>query len=410
MAALGAVDAGILPSQIVIFERNDRLGKKLMLTGNGRCNLTNLADDLSHFHGEESTFAQGALLRFTVDQTITYFEQLGLLTTEEAGKVYPLSLHASSVLDCLRMALNSRGIQVVTAAKVINCQAKNNSFSLTLEDQSKYSCAALIITTGGMCAPNTGSDGNGYKLLQNFGHTLVTPLPAIVQLKTSDKFCKPLSGNKIRGAAQFLLNGRLIRREEGEILFTDYGLSGPPILQLSGFVSRALAQKHTHLVIELDFLPGWSRDEVLTMLYLRQQIFQKNSLEEFLIGIFQRRLAYSLLRQATTKALSAEVSLLTAEELEELAKAIKGLPITISGTMGFPQAQTTAGGIRTRDFDPVTLESKFKTGLFAAGEVLDIDGDCGGYNLQWAWSSGQSAGKGAANYLRKQGRDHKNGY
>jgi len=396
------------PCRVVIIERNDRVGKKLLMTGNGRCNLTNLDDDLYHYHGTDTLFAKGALLRYPPPYVISFFDEIGVVcTVDESQKVYPLSLHAASVLDSLRLCLSELGVEVRTGAQVVGLSRDIHGFKLGLADNTVIRAAAVIAAPGGMCAPSTGSDGNGYKLLSRFSHEILAPVPSIVQLRTDTKFCKPLSGNKIQGSAALYINGKKIREEQGEILFTDYGLSGPPILQLSGYVSRTLSDKSSQgknasIQIFLDFLIDRTLDEVLAMLYMRRESFSERKLEEFLTGLFHRRLAFGLLREATDKPMSALVSSLTDIEINRLSSVCKALPVRVTGTMPFANAQTTAGGISTKDFDPSTLSSAKCPGLFAAGEILDIDGDCGGYNLQWAWSSGFLAGSSAAQYVIKE--------
>jgi len=393
--------------RVTVFERNDRVGKKLLMTGNGRCNLTNLDSDLIHYHGKDVLFAKGALLRFPPSAVISFFEESGVIcTVEDNQKVYPLSLHAASVLDSLRLLMDELGIQVRTGTQVADISRDQNEFILSSADKKIFRAACVIVAAGGMCAPSTGSDGNGYNLLSMFSHRLFAPVPSIVQLRTDTKFCKPLSGNKIQGCASLYIGTKKIREEPGEILFTDYGLSGPPILQLSGYVSRALADRSQSgagmIYVSLDFLTGYTPDEVRSMMYMRKASFPDRKLEEFLTGLFHKRLALGLLREATDKPMSVSVSSLSDKEIERLSSACKFLKIQVNGTMPFANAQTTAGGIDTNDFDPSTLASVKCPGLFACGEILDIDGDCGGFNLQWAWSSGFLAGSSAAQYLIKE--------
>ena len=393
--------------RVTVFERNDRVGKKLLMTGNGRCNLTNLDSDMMHYHGSDAVFAKGALLRFPPSSVISFFEEAGVIcTVEDNQKVYPMSLHAASVLDSLRLLMDDLGIQIITGTQVTDIARDHNGFLLTSADRKVFRAVSVIVAAGGMCAPATGSDGSGYNLLSGFSHRLLAPVPSIVQLKTDTAFCKPLSGNKIQGSAALYIGTKKVREEPGEILFTDYGLSGPPILQLSGFVSRALADKSQsaagRIYVSLDFLPGYSLDEVRSMMYMRKASFPGRKLDEFLTGLFHKRLALGLLREATDKPMSALVSTLCDKEIERLSSACKALKIKVNGTMPFANAQTTAGGIDTNDFDPSTLASNKCTGIFACGEILDIDGDCGGFNLQWAWSSGFLAGSSAAQYVIKE--------
>jgi predicted Rossmann fold flavoprotein len=279
-----------------------------------------------------------------------------------------------------------------------------NRFILHSSDGKSHTASSVIIATGGMCAPATGSDGNGYKLLAAFAHELAEPLPSIVQLATDTRFVKPLSGNKIRGKASLYINGALVRTENGEILFTDYGLSGPPVLQLSGYVSRALLDGKKRgeipdISMTLDFLPSHSLDEATAILRNRRNAFPGRKLEEYLTGLFQRRLAHGLMKSCIKKPLSAIVAELTDDELSALAQSCKGLGIAVTGTKSFAQAQATAGGVKTSGFDATTMGSRHCPGLFACGEILDIDGDCGGFNLHWAWASGFLAGSSAAKYV-----------
>lgn len=402
MAALSARFEGAgRELSITVFERNERVGKKLLMTGNGRCNLTNTDCGEEHFHGKNPRFSDEAIGLFGPSDVMHFFEKLGVLVkTEEDNKVYPESLHAASVLDALRLALAEHDIDVIPNAFVSSISKSGDLFSLALSDGRSYTASAVITATGGMCAPATGSDGSGYGLLKSFSHAMVTPLPSIVQIKTDTAFCKPLQGNKVFGKARLMMDDRKIREEYGEILFTDYGLSGPPILQLSGYVSRAFASgPKCRIYVLLDFLPRIPYEETLEILKTRAASFPGRTLEDYLSGMFHKRLALGLMKKATDKPMSCKVSELTDREIKALADACKSLKIPVTGTMPFANAQTTAGGILTSDFNPSTMESNKCGGLYACGEVLDIDGDCGGYNLQWAWSSGHLAGLSAARYI-----------
>jgi len=390
-------------ASVVIFERNDRMGKKLLTTGNGRCNLSNLDCSIDHFHGNDAQSIAPVLAIFTPHKVRALFEEIGLVcTVDEENRIYPASLHASSVLDTLRLALDEAAVTVNTGTKVSSVTHSGNVFELRTSDGALFTARTVIVATGGACAPGTGSDGNGYALLRSFSHTLIPPIPSIVQLTTDISFVKPLSGNKIRGTATLRSGGQPVRTESGEILFTDYGLSGPPILQLSGYVSRALhsAKGSTPpaLQVEIDFLPNYTYDSLLQLFEHRRNAYAARCLEEFLTGIFHRRLAYGILKVAIGMSLSLSVSELTFDNCAAIARTCKECRINVTGTQSFAHAQTTAGGIPVSEFDLATMQSRLCKGLFASGEVLDIDGDCGGYNLHWAWASGCIAGAAAANF------------
>lgn len=392
---------------VALFERNQRLGKKLLMTGNGRCNLTNIECSIERFHGNDVPFAQKALSLFSPERIIAIMGELGVeCTIEKDGKVFPATLHSASMLDALRLALDENNVMQYSETMIKSIVKTNGRFVLHSSDGKRFTASTVVIATGGACAPATGSDGNGYRLLSDFSHELTPPLPSIVQVRTETGFVKPLAGNKIHGTASLLINGVRIRSESGEILFTDYGLSGPPVLQLSGEISRTLYNatvqgESPSISIELDFLPEATPEEVTEMLRKRRAAFASRRLEEYLTGFFHRRLAYGLLKVAVKKPLSAITGDLTDEEICTLGDACKRLPVVVKGTMSLAHAQTTAGGILTCDFDPCTMQSKLCAGIFACGEILDIDGDCGGFNLHWAWASGFLAGESAAKTAMK---------
>ena len=243
MAALSASVAAESENRslcITVFERNDRIGKKLLMTGNGRCNMTNLDQAESHYHGSQVNFCRGPFKRFNLDRTLSFFGDLGVATTSEDGKIYPASLHASSVLDALRLALEEKGIYIHSNTFITAVSYENGQYIIRTKEGQTFRSGTLIVACGGTAAPATGSDGCSYSLLTQFQHSLIDPMPAIVQLRSSSIICKPLSGNKVLAKADLFIDDVMIRSEYGEVLFTDYGLSGPPILQLSGCFSRTL--------------------------------------------------------------------------------------------------------------------------------------------------------------------------
>lgn len=390
---------------IGIFERNAKFGKKLLLTGNGRCNLTNRNIELSNFHGNNVQFAIDALEKMPNEAVRDFFLEIGLHTFyDNDGKTYPLSLSSSSVLDCLRFSIQDLGIDQHISTFITGIQKTEDYFTINTSDDRKFIARAVIIACGGSCSPFTGSDGNGYDLLKTFGHSIVYPIPGIVQLKTDSGIVKPLSGLKIIARASLLVDGIDVRSEYGEVLFTDYGLSGPPILQISGLVSRALYQgiadrRKKNVVVSIDLMPQIDEQDVLNNLRNRCIKFANRRLDQLLVGWFHNRIATAVIREATLKLMSSPISELSDAEVVRLAILIKRMQIKITGTMTLQNAQITLGGVTTSELNPVTMESKLCKGLFVCGEIMDIDGDCGGYNLQWAWSSGFAAAEGALKYL-----------
>lgn len=380
---------------IAVLERGERVGRKIATTGNGRCNITNRDLSLDRFHGEDVGFAQYALSRYGLSYTTDFFARMGvLLKFEASGKAYPYSLQAASVTDALRFRAAALGVELLTGVTVTGIQ-KNLT---VVTDQGNFAAKRVIVAAGGYAAPKTGSDGAGCKLLKSLGHTATRILPAIVQLKTDNSITRALKGIKTDGVATVLVNGKSLRREEGEILFTEYGLSGPPILQLSRTAAAHLGRGKVE--ISLDIFPEYTRAQTEALLTARAVQLRDRTLEEFFTAMLNKRLGQTVLKTYGCK-LSTLAGDLTAQDIAAIARKLHDLRFEVTDTTGFANAQTTAGGIKTREFHAKTMESRLVRGLYAAGEVLDIDGDCGGYNLQWAWSSGILAGVSAAESIAK---------
>lgn len=381
--------------RIVVLERGERVGRKIATTGNGRCNITNRDLSLAHFHGESVDFARHALSCYDLSRTTDFFARMGVLIKyEDSGKAYPYSLQAASVTDALRFRAAQLGVELMTGVTVT--QIRRNLTVVT--DQGNFAAKRVIVAAGGYAAPKTGSDGAGVKLLGALGHTPTRILPAIVQLKTDNSITRTLKGIKTDGVATVLADEKPLRREAGEILFTEYGLSGPPILQLS---RTAVAQLGRACVeISLDIFPDYTLKQTEILLTARVKQLCDRTLEEFFTAMLNKRLGQAVLKACGFK-LSMSVSELGAREIRLICAKLHDFRFKVTDTTGFSNAQTTAGGIKTRAFCAKTMESKLVPGLYAAGEVLDIDGDCGGYNLQWAWSSGLLAGTCAADSIAK---------
>ena len=396
MAAIVAKDFGI---DVAIVEGNDRIGKKILATGNGRCNITNnnINFPYNNFHSENNNFFQEALNKFTIEDTKSMFLSLGLPLTElENGKLYPKSLQASSVIDIFRMALDDREIPLYTNCK-INSINKNKTFTLYTnnEEYENFSCNKLILSCGGKSATKTGSDGSGYKLGKSLGHSIIETLPGIVQLKLDYPYLKALSGIKFDGSVSVLVNDEVIRTDTGEVLFTDYGISGPPIMQLSSCASKALS-KGSKVTIRLDMFPYESKEDVENFFATHFSIFNYREISSALIGVINKKLISTILKDVGIKDIHLPCSNIDWKYINNLIDKFKKWDFNCIGTNGFSNAQVTVGGINTCEVDNLTLESKLVKNLYFCGEILDVHGDCGGFNLQWAWSSGYLAAKSAA--------------
>jgi len=375
-------------AQVLLFERQARLGRKLQATGNGRCNLTNLHAAEGGFHGEEENFSAFALREFGPEAVLRWFRGMGLFTVAEAsGRVYPYSDQANSVLDVLRFALEKPNIQVLTGFEVGKVRREMGRFRVENGEESQL-CDKLIIACGGLAGTKLGGSMSGYKLLMKFGHRCSKLRPALVQLKCGWGGVAGLKGVRANCRAQILRDGSLFAQSVGEIQFTEYGLSGPVIFEISRDVCYGPGQ----WTCRLDLLPEILWEELLRELRRRQAT--NLPVEELLTGILHNRLGRVLAKAVGIHG-SGAIKDLQLQELEAVCAAVKAFDIPLTEPMGMDSAQVTAGGILTKDFDPATMESKLVPGLYACGEVLDIDGDCGGYNLQWAWSSGRLAGLSA---------------
>ncbi len=370
-------------AQVLLFERQARLGKKLLATGNGRCNLTNLVT--RSYHGSQPEFAEGALEKFSVEETLAWFEALGLMTVaEDNGRVYPYSDQANSVVDVLRFALEKPNIRLLLGCEVGKIKKTKDSFLVDTGEES-YACDKLIIACGGLAGTKLGGSMAGYKLLGKLGHSCTKLRPALVQIKTGWNGIAALKGVRANCHVQIRKDGIPFAESTGELQCTEMGLSGPVIFE----ISRDVCQEKGEWTARLDFLPHVSIDSLFAALSRRRRTHL--TAEELLTGILHNRLGRMLTKMADISA-SCPIRELTDGDLQAVCATAKGFTVSLTEPLGMDSAQVTAGGVRTAEFDPATLESKLVPGLYACGEVLDIDGDCGGYNLQWAWSSGRCAG------------------
>lgn len=385
-AALAAAENDAV--QVVLMERQARVGRKLQATGNGRCNLTNLHALEGGYHGEDPGFSEFALSDFGPEDTLAWFSRLGLFTVaEDSGRVYPYSDQANSVVDVLRFALEKPNITVKLGFEAEKVKKTPEGFLVQSREETVF-CDALIIACGGLAGTKLGGSMSGYKLLRSLGHRCTRLRPALVQLKTSWSGTAGLKGVRANCRAAICHNGEKLAESTGELQFTEYGLSGPVIFE----ISRDACQGGGDWVCRLDFLPQIDEETLKRELLGRKRTSLPAS--ELLTGILHNRLGRVLTQAASIRAAQA-ISELSEYEIGQAARAVKDFEIPLTEPMGMDCAQVTAGGIVTEEFDRQTLESRLVPGLYACGEVLDVDGDCGGYNLQWAWSSGRLAGANA---------------
>lgn len=370
--------------EVLVLERQSRVGRKLLATGNGRCNLTNLHALEGGYHGESPDFSKEALTRFSPEETLAWFRSLGLYTVAEpSGRVYPYSDQANSVVDVLRLAMDKPNITLVTGFTVEKIRREPEGFTLGSREDS-YFCDKVIVACGGLAGSKLGGTMSGYQLLGKLGHRSTRLRPALVQIKCGWGGVVGLKGVRANCHVKIFRDEALFAQSTGELQFTEMGLSGPVIFE----ISRDVCFGKGDWEARLDFLPEMSPAELEAMLLERQR--RNFPMEELLTGVLHNRLGRVLTKAAGIGGRQAGE--LTREEIAQVCRTVKAFAIPLTEPLGMDSAQVTAGGVLTENFDPQTMESRLVPGLYACGEVLDVDGDCGGYNLQWAWSSGRCAG------------------
>ncbi len=382
-----AVCAARQGARVTLLEKMDRVGKKILATGNGRCNLWNTGP-LCYPGGE--AFAKAVLSHADINRVAGFFDSLGLsLREEEEHRVYPASGLASSVLDVLRLGCDRHNVQTVCGAAVTRLEKCSGGWAAFAGDV-RYEADAVIVAGGGKASPKLGSDGSTYALLTAQGHRLVKPRPALTQLRTETEPIRGLNGIRAAAEVSLIRDGRMLAKEQGEILFTEYGISGVAAMQLARDAEKS--------VLHINLLPAIhiGREELADRLQSRAMLFESAPLEQFFLGWLHARLGMALFKRAGIGPLSRLCGSLAGAELSVLAGLIADFPLAVTGINGFENAQVTAGGIDTKEFDPATMASRLAPGLYAAGEVLDVDGGCGGFNLLFAWASGILAGTNAA--------------
>lgn len=367
---------------VLVVERLSRVGKKILVTGNGRCNLTNLNASKNDYNDPE--FVSFALSKYPPKKNIEFFEKIGVLTTaDEQGRVYPYSFASSSILNALRNECERLRIEFLLDTKIEKAEKKDG---FVLNDTLR--CDRLLIASGGRSSSVHGSDGSGYGLLESLGHTIVTPEPSLVQICTEAKTVKQLKGIRVRGRLTLESNGAVLGQSEGEILFTDYGISGIASLDLSSFIAK---KKNKNLSVIIDMAKEFSEKDLF--FFISQMIKNSPHRKCFdALSFILPQKASEVLVKITGIEQTREFCTLKESEIKALVKILKSFSLKVTGIKGFDMSQVTSGGVLTKEFDNKTMESKIVKGLYASGEIFDVDSRCGGFNLQWAWSSGRLAG------------------
>lgn len=395
MAAITAARQG---SAVTIYERNDRVGKKILATGNGKCNFSNRVMEESFFYAEDKTKLSGVLQAFSSSDTEKFFSELGMMIREKDGYLYPASEQASTVLDILRMEINRLGIRVLTEAKVKKIGVINKNCFLVISEKQEEIYDVVILTCGSKASPKTGSDGSGYLLAKGLGHQVSEVVPALVQLKTRENL-KAVSGVRAKARVKLFIDGKEKAAESGEVQFTDTGISGIVVFQFSRLAAYALKNGQRGEVT-MDFLPDFGETEYRKFTRERIEALQDKTVEQFFTGMLNKKLMLYFIKEASLNP-DMPVSGADPEKLYRVFSLCRRFSLTVTGTNSFDNAQVCAGGVPLEEVTE-KMESRIHPGLFFAGELLDVDGKCGGYNLQWAWSSGYVAGKHAAETSDRQ--------
>ena len=373
---MAAIKAAAIGAAVTVLEQNDRPGRKICATGNGRCNMTNLNNIENAYRGSHPEFVKDALKQFSVKDTLSFFQKLGICTTDRSGWIYPRSNQAQSIVDVLTMKARSLKVKLKTNQYVTGVSFTDGHWNVHTNGWT-YTCDAVILANGSKASSVAGSSESGYEISRSLGHHLIEPLPALTALKCRGDFFSGWSGVRTEGKVTLYINGTPETSQQGELQLTDYGVSGIPVFQISRYAIRAIYEKKK-VDLSINFFPELTKQELQEYLGRRKNDCPYKNEKELLTGLFPEKLI---------RVLSAQ---------KDLISAITDFRLSVKSGLSFEQAQICSGGVDTSEVDSHTMESRLHKGLYFAGELLDIDGTCGGYNLQWAWSSGATAGIHAA--------------
>ena len=397
MIIIGAGAAGLCAAivlaragqKVTLLEQNSKVGKKILVSGNGKCNIDNRYIDNRRFHSQNPSFIEDVLQGYDFSVVEKFFTSLGLELVEyKDGKMFPLSLQSSSVVELLEYEAKKAGVEIVCNCTVNSIDKKGNLFTV-LTTQGSKTCEQLLLANGSPASPQLGGSDSGYAFATKLGHTLIPRHPSLVQLCSDETWVKGCAGVKVASIAKLYANGEYITEKEGDLLFTNYGISGLAILDLSREVSTRLAS-FDYCELSLDLMPEYSKEKLTNLLLGRIQSDSEKPIGLWLQGIINKKLIHIILEQSKCKAKLENT--LNRKEINKIVHSIKNLKLSISDTKGFKGAEVSTGGIDTKEVNPQNMESKIVPNLFFAGEILDVDGDRGGFNFHFAWVCGLRVG------------------
>lgn len=388
--------------KIVLLENKERVGKKILATGNGKCNLSNTDTSIEkNYYSDDISLVKKVFDIHNSEDNVNFFNELGLMCrVDNEGRIYPYSQHSSSVLDTLRNECDRLKIDTKCSVNITAIKKEKGKFKIST-DESVITSESLVVASGGMSYVNK-QNLSGYDILKNFGHSVTELYPSLVALKTQSPI-KSLKGIRFPATVTLYINSKKVQSEEGEVQFTEQGISGIAVMQLSQRISKGMAQgKKENYNVSLDLMPHHTHENIVEIINNKITANAETSTFELLCGIFHKMLSRAIVVTAIQNGLPEKISALTSKQIETIARCVKNFEFKIIGTMGFANAQVTGGGARLNQFNAETMESTITKGLYAVGEVVDVVGACGGFNLNWAWSSGRIAGESIAGKEQKR--------
>ena len=398
MIIIGAGAAGLCAAitsartgqKVLLLEQNTKIGKKILVSGNGKCNIDNKYINTNRFHSQNPSFIEKVLEGYDFHVVEKFFTSIGLELIEgKEGKMFPMSLQASSVVELLEYEAKRAGVQIICDCAVTSITKETVTFTVETTQGTK-TCKKLLLASGSPAAPQLGGSNSGYAFAAKAGHSLIPRHPSLVQLCSEESWVKSCAGVKVAGLAQLYANSEYIAEKKGDLLFTNYGISGLAILDLSREVSIRLAN-FDYCELNLDLMPELSKEKLTNLLLSRVQNESEKPINLWLQGIINKKLIAIIVEQSKCRA--NEEGELNRKEINKLIHSIKNLKLSINDTKGFKGAEVATGGIDTREINPQTMESKIVPNLFFAGEILDVDGDRGGFNFHFAWVTGMRVNK-----------------
>lgn len=392
-AGITAALAAAENARVILLERSDRVGKKILSTGNGRCNLTNRTVSPRFYRTSSPELLPAFLEGMTTGLVLKHFRDLGLLCADDgSGRIYPVTNMASTVLDVLLLALERKNVEVRCGAEISAVKPTGDNWTVQTASGESYTGDALVLTCGGKAAPKLGTDGRGFALAKSLGHGCTRLYPALTALQCDMRAWGNLKGIRAGAAVSLIRGGRTLAEERGEVQFTEYGVSGIPVFQIS---AEGSGVPREGCRVCVDLFPDVEEQALRRELLSRRREHPETPLEQLLTGLVHKRLGYAVMKQCGLSPLSMPLRSVEEKRIHALARALKRWEFSVLEDRGYDNAQVTGGGIPLNEIDCKTMESKICKGLFLAGEILDVTGLCGGYNLHWAWCSGLRAGQNA---------------